>query len=310
MSQDPSGRVVIFEPSPLFTVTIESDSGRTPEVHFHLGGQGAWVGRTIRVLGGTAIVCGPIGGESGTVLRALAEDERTGVPLRTVACANANGGYVHDRRSGGRDEIVEIPAPALTRHEADDLYNVTLEEAARSSVLMLCGRRHEDVIPIGVYERLPHDAAELGCKIVADLDGETARACGEPIEVLKVAHNQLLPEGVEETEQAIRKAMLELRERGAQNIVVSRGADPILALIGDEWFEVDPPKVQELDHRGAGDSMTGTLAYCVAAGVPLVHALQLATAAGASSVTRHGHASGLPATVAELAKRVEVRRIG
>lgn len=309
MSQDRSGRVVIFEPSPLFTVTIESDSGRTPEVHFHIGGQGAWVGRTIRVLGGTAVMCGPVGGESGNVLRALAEDERTGVPLRTIACANANGGYVHDRRSGGRDEIVEIPVPALTRHEVDDLYNLTLEEAARSSVLVICGRRHQDVIPLGVYERLPHDAWELGCKVVADLAGDTARACGEPIHVLKVAHDQLLPEGAAVSDDAIRRAILDLRARGVENVVVSRGPDPILANIENEWYEVDPPTVQELEHRGAGDSMTGTLAYCVAAGIPLVRALQLATAAGASSVTRHGHASGLPATVAELAKRVEIRRI-
>jgi 1-phosphofructokinase len=303
----PSGRVVIFEPAPIFTVTIESDTGRQPEVHFHLGGQGAWIGRTVRVLGGTAVMCGPLGGESGAVLRALADDERTGVPLRSIECGNPNGGYVHDRRSGGRDVVAEIPAAALTRHEVDDLYNLTLEEMGRADVVVLTGRRHADVLPLGVYERLPGDAAALGCKVVADLDGESARACGQPLEVLKLAHTDLLPEGVEETPETVHHAVLEFRRGGVKNVVVSRGAEPILALLEDAWYEVEPPRVQALEPRGAGDSMTGALAHGVSMGMPIVEALRFAAAAGAASVTRHGYAAGLRATVEQLAERVVVR---
>lgn len=304
-----SGRVVIFESAPIFTVTIESDSGRPPEVHFHVGGQGAWIGRTIRVLGGTTVMCGPLGGESGSVLRALADDERTGVPLRSIECSNPNGGYVHDRRKGGRDVVVEIPAASLTRHEVDDLYNVTMEEIGRADVLVLTGRRHADVLPLDVYERLPGDAVGFGCKVVADLDGASARACGRPIEVLKLAHVDLLPDGVKECPEAIREAMLDFRRRGVNNLVVSRGPEPILALLGDEWYEIEPPRVQELEPRGAGDSMTGALAHCIATGLPVVEAVRFAAAAGAASVTRHGHATGLRATVEKLAERVQMRRI-
>jgi 1-phosphofructokinase len=290
-------------------VTIESEDRRPPEVHFHLGGQGAWIGRTIRVLGGEVVLCGPVGGESGAVLRALADDERTGVPLRWVRCDHPNGGYVHDRRSGGRDVIVEVQAPALTRHEVDDLYNLTLEEAGNADVLVLTGRRHDGVIPIGVYERLPRDAAALGCKVVADLDGRTAQGLGEPVEVLKLAHTTLLGGGVEDTPEAMREAMVTLRRRGVKNIVVSRGSEPLLALLGDAWLEIEPPKVQTLEPRGAGDSMTGALAYCLATGRTPEDAVRYATAAGATSVTRHGYATGLRTTVEHLAGRVRVRRL-
>jgi 1-phosphofructokinase len=92
-----------------------------------------------------------------------------------------------------------------------------------------------------------------------------------------------------------------------KNVVVSRGPEPILALLEDAWYEVEPPHVNALEPRGAGDSMTGALAHCVSMGMPIVEALRFAAAAGAASVTRHGHAAGLRATVEQLAERVVVR---
>ena len=40
----PAGRIAVFTPSPLLTVTIELGTDR-PEVHLHAGGQGFWVAR-------------------------------------------------------------------------------------------------------------------------------------------------------------------------------------------------------------------------------------------------------------------------
>jgi 1-phosphofructokinase len=216
---------------------------------------------------------------------------------------------VHDRRSGGRDVVVEVTAPTLTRHEVDDLYNLTLEEASRADVLVLTGRRHESVIPLGVYQRLPRDAAALGCRVVADLDSRTAQICGEPIEVLKLGQRAALEAAAEHTPEAVRDVMLAIRRRGVKNIIVSRDSDPLLALLDDVWLEVEPPRVQALEPRGAGDSMTGALAYCLATGRDAEDALRYATAAGATSVTRHGYATGLRATVEQLAERVRVRRV-
>src|SRR6202008_4562240 len=114
-----------------------------------------------------------------------------------------------------------------------------------------------------------------------------------PIEFLKVAHTTLLEDGVEGSPVGIREAILRLRRRGMKNVVVSRAPEPIGALLGDAWGEVDPPKVQAVEPRGAGDSMTGALAYCVGIGLDPTQALRFAAAAGATSVTRHGHATGL-----------------
>ena len=39
-----------------------------------------------------------------------------------------NGVYVHDRRSGKRLRVAQVPAPALKRHELDELYGVAITD--------------------------------------------------------------------------------------------------------------------------------------------------------------------------------------
>ena len=99
------GRITVFGPSPLLTVTIEPGTDR-PDVHLHPGGQGFWVARMVANLGVSVSLCCALGGEPGRVLRALIEPER--LTLRTVDAGTPNGVYVHDRRSGER--YVDVPA--------------------------------------------------------------------------------------------------------------------------------------------------------------------------------------------------------
>lgn len=59
-------------------------------MHFHAGGQGFWVARMIARLGVPVALCGPLGGESGTVLGSLVRAE--GVELLAVHVARAPTG--------------------------------------------------------------------------------------------------------------------------------------------------------------------------------------------------------------------------
>ena len=61
----PDAQVAILTPSPLYTVTIEGDAGRDPEVHFHTGGQGFWIARMVTRLEARATLCALFGGEPG-----------------------------------------------------------------------------------------------------------------------------------------------------------------------------------------------------------------------------------------------------
>ena len=98
-------RVAVLAPSPLLTITVEA-AATGDEVHVHAGGQGFWIARMIAALGPEVRLAGAFGGEAGSVLASLIEQE--GITLGAVPVAGSNGAYVHDRRSGERTTIAAM----------------------------------------------------------------------------------------------------------------------------------------------------------------------------------------------------------
>ena len=298
-------RMTIFDPFPVLTVTIEDADGRD-EVHLHAGGQGLWIGRMAVALGARVRLVCATGGESGVVLTHLIRGE--GIQTTGVTTAADSAVYVHDRRSGGREELAEVEPSALSRHELDGLYEQALVEALDSDVFVLAGPRVELTIPPDTYRRLAADVATVQPNLVADLSGAalTEALAAGVVRVLKVSDEELERAGLAEGKERpqLQEAMAGIHERGAVDVVVTRGPRPTLALIDGSAVEVTGPRFTSHDHRGGGDAITATLAVGLARGEPLGDALRLATAAGALNVTRRGLASVEPEHAARLAERV------
>jgi 1-phosphofructokinase len=300
--------VCVFSPSPLFTITIEAGPDDEPEVHFHAGGQGFWIARMVNRLGARALLCAPLGGESGVVLRTLIEQE--GIALKAIPVRGWNGGYVHDRRAGERQTLAEMPCARLSRHELDDLYDTVLVAGLDAGVAVLTGPAEPRVLPAETYQRLARDLAGNGASVVADLSGEVLRAVSGGIEFLKVSHIDFIDAryAQDESHQSLAKAARHLKEAsGAANVIVSRAEQPALALVEGRLLEVIAPNFQALDHRGAGDSMTAGLAVGCAKGLDPEATLRLAAAAGALNVTRHGLGTGRWDSIEVVAERIDVR---
>ncbi len=94
---------------------------------------------------------------------------------------------------------------------------------------------------------------------------------------------------------------------GARTVVVSRAGDPTFVLTDGELLELEAPRMQRVDHRGAGDSMTAGIAAALAHGRQTTEALRLGAAAGASNVTRRGLATGRREVIEQLAEHIVVR---
>lgn len=301
-------RATVFAPSPLLTVTIEPSPDGSAEIHLHAGGQAVWIARMLATLGAQVWLCGPFGGEGGPILADLVE--REGINLRVVPSDTENGSYVHDRRSGKRVELACVPPPALSRHELDDLYGVTLVEALESDVVVLGGPDGAGVLAPDTYRRLAADLASKGIAVVIDLAGDyLIEAVAGGVTVAKASHEDLVEGGhAASAERADLEAALEkFASSGAANVVVSRADEPALAYVGGELFEVEMPTFDQLDHRGAGDSMTAGIAVGLARGSDIAAALRLGAAAGALNATRRGLATGEAELIERLAGRVEVR---
>jgi 1-phosphofructokinase len=284
-------RVTVFAPAPLLTVAIEATAQGDDDVHLHAGGQGLWVARMARSLGADADVCLPLGGEAGAVLRALARAER--LVLHEAETAGHPGTYVDDRRTGQRQRLAVTPPSHLGRHELDDLYGLTLAAAVRSGVVVLTGSEWPDTVPDDVFRRLAVDLGELDCEVVADLSGAqlAAAIAGRP-RLVKVSDDEAVSAGwaADAGPAALWAAIARMRDAGARDVVVSRAEGSTLAVLDGRSLEGRLPRLQVVDHRGSGDSMTAALAVGLARGVGRHELLATGLAAGALNATGHGMA--------------------
>lgn len=316
MAVSRSPRVCVIAPTPILTLTIESGAqDQDTELHVHPGGQGLWVARMAYSLGADVVLCGPFGGETGTVLAHLAEKEN--LRVRSVGTAGSNGAYLHDRRGGERNELAFMPPSRLDRHEIDDLYGTALVEALDADVCVITGAFPARVLPGSFFGRLIGDLRAAGITTVADLSGDAAReAVKAGVDVLKMSHTELV-----EAELAADDSVAELREgalrlihppgeaRGVGAVMVSRAADPALLVTAAHVREVIAPSVTTVDHRGAGDSMTAGIAVAVGRGLGIAEAARLGAAAGALNVTRRGLGTGHREQIERFAEQIDVREV-
>jgi 1-phosphofructokinase len=297
-------RVMVFGPAPQLTVTVEEPADHV-EIHVHPGGQGVWQARMLVNLGVGVVFCTALGGELGRVLRPLLEAE--GVDLHVVERETSSGGYVHDRRDGQRHEIADVPGQPLTRHEMDELYALALAAGLRTPVSLLSGPPDPAIVSADLYRRLATDLGMHGSRVVADLSGDYLNAVlpGRPAFV-KVSHEELIADGraADDTDSALLAALETLCADGAASALVSRADAGALALLDGTPFRVDTPRMEAVDPRGAGDSMTAGVAAVLARGGDLQTAVRTGAASGALNVTRHGLGTGRAEAVATLTDKV------
>ena len=309
----PQHTVSIFAPILSLTVTIEKNGEEKPdEIHFHPGGQGFWVARMLRHLGERPLLCGPVGGETGKVIRGLLS--QWGIDMSPVEMDSPSPATVQDRRSGDREMLAETPMPSLDRHALDDVYSRFLDHALTSRLAVVTGQT-EEIVPLEAYRRLGHDLESTDVQVVGDLHGPELEAFleGGSIDTLKISEENLREDGVlgpaPTGDRELIEAIGHLSSRGARNVVLSRAGDPALALIGENLYRATPPELEAADFRGAGDSMTAGLAASLRAGLDAVSTLKLSCGAGAANVTRHGLGSTTESLFERLAEQVDVVEI-
>jgi 1-phosphofructokinase len=234
LQQRVAGRVAVLAPSPLLTVTIEPGTDRL-EVHLHAGGQGFWVARLAATLGVEVVSCCALSGEPGRILsgepgrilRGLIESDR--LTLRAANAGTPNGVYVHDRRSGGRVEIVSVDSRQLDRRAADELYGIALSVGIDADVTLVTRCRPDDVIDPDLCRRLCGHPRANGKVVIADLTGPPLRATVEGgVEWLRLSEEELVCDhhAASDAPADIVAGARRLHAATARHVLVSRGSAP------------------------------------------------------------------------------------
>lgn len=302
-----NGKVAVFGPNPLLSITIEAGAGEGDEIHIHPAGQGVWVARMAGELGVEPVLCGFIGGETGAVLRPLL-DELPG-ELRMVETAGPSGCYVNDRRGGERVPVALAGGTAPSRHETDDLFSATCAAALDCGVLAVCNPYPGEELPLALYGSLVADVRENGAKVLVDLSSPRLESALEGSPDLVKLNDWELAEfvsGPVGTDAELRSAAERLRERGAGTVVVTRAEQPAFVLREEGAWWLVPPRFDRGSREGCGDSMMGAIAAGIAGGRDWREALVVGAAAGAANFLRHGLGTGARNVVEDLAGHVEL----
>lgn len=304
---DTRASVTVVAPSPVLTVTLEDGD----EIHVHAGGQGFWVARMLARLGVRVTLCCALGEETGDVLRALISREQ--VDVCAVTAGPVNGAYVHDRRGGAKRAVVaSMTARPLRRHEIDDLLGAALAQGLGAAVTVLTGTDPASLVPADFYHRLAEDLRANGRMTVADLTGAALDAImNTEVTVLKTSDAELVAEGRADGGPAELAAwMRQVSARSGSSVVVTRGAEPTLALLHGTLMTARFPVTRAGDSRGAGDSLTAGIAAALASGGDVKDALRLGTAAGTLNAARQGLGTGRRADIAAVLAQVEIESLG
>lgn len=136
--------------------------------------------------------------------------------------------------------------------------------------------------PAPARDQLPTEAYQLS-DIFCPNESETELLTGQPVA----------------TQEQAEAAARMLLARGAGRVIITLGERGSLLVTAEGAQHVPAPQVKAIDTTGAGDAFVGSLAYFLAAGAPLVDAMQRANQIAALSVQRTGTQSSFP-SAAEL----------
>lgn len=267
--------IVTITPNLALDVTYElpelrpGRSHRASAVHFRAGGKGVNVARVLRSLGHDVMVLGLAGGPTGAAVR---DDlDAAGLPHDLVPCAGETRRTV-TVVSGGEATVISEPGPAV----APDEWAALERRVPDADVVVISGS-----LPPGVGDdAIARLAAAREVPVIVDTSGEALRLAAPYTWAVKPNAEELA--AVTGTDDPVTGA----RMLGARTVVVSLGADGLLAVAGDDLYRVPPPRVVDGNPTGAGDAVVAALAAGAGpgAGMPWPDLLAEAAALSAAAV--------------------------
>ncbi len=254
--------ILAVTPNPALDVTYEISrvrwreaSNRVEAVARRAGGKGINVARVLHQLGEEVAVLGLLGGLPGDAVRA--DMAAAGLRDETISIAGETRLTVFVVESTGAVTGLSEPGPGITPAEWDALEERCGQLLREASVMTLSGSLPPGAPPEG-FRRLVELGRDAGVRAILDTRdlGLVHGVEGAPA-VVKVNEEEL--EGYAPG-RPLREAAARMRERGADAVVVSRGAGGLVALTGDGAYEARPPERLTGNPTGAGDAATAMLA--------------------------------------------------
>ena len=186
-----------------------------------------------------------------------------------------------DKTTHSTTELVENPNP-IPPEELENFLNAFAEESSDATVVVLSGSLPLET-PSDFYRRL---LERTTAKAVLDIRGPE-------LDAALALHPFVVKPNREELARTVRKdlaneddliaAMNELRNRGAEWVVVSGGPAPLLALGPEGLIRIQPPRIGVCNPIGCGDCLAAGIAAGIDSGMSIPQALEIGVRAAAEN---------------------------
>lgn len=238
---------------------VPGKSHRVKEVREQAGGKGINVARVLQQLDVPVMILAPVGGATGARIRS--ELTLASLPARLVEIAEPT------RRTLAVVDpddatVFNEPGPMLGPVEWKSLleeYQSLLNDA---TLVVLSGSLPPGIPPEG-YRILAELAGARGRPSIVDAEGAPLRLALDAKPYLvkpNLAELETIVGGRLSSTSEILAAGLEVRRLGARNVVISCGADGLVAVTEEGNWRAVSPEVVRGNPTGAGDALVAALA--------------------------------------------------
>jgi 1-phosphofructokinase family hexose kinase len=314
--------IAVVGPNPAMDRTEEIEHFRPHEVNRaavsspRAGGKSFIVARALRRLGDDVTLYGFLGGATGSYLR----DECTRLGIRdrhTPIEDDTRINTILVDESTHLSTVINEPGPHVTKAEVEGLVASLASGIGRGDLLVLTGslpRGADDTL----YAELVALAAQRGALSIVDAEGDTlARAAAALPWAVKCNLEEFraiapgAPSHVvsDEDRRQLIDCMQSVARWGIQLVIVTLGADGLVAVTRRHAYEVAAAAVDTKNATGSGDTFLAGFVSACAAGSSLPRALQHGAAAASANAALLVPDIGPQPQLDQLLRRTRVRRL-
>jgi 1-phosphofructokinase family hexose kinase len=248
---------------------------RSPAIHRSVAGKGPNVARVLRQLGGRPLLLGFVGGDTGRFITENLRRER--VPEKLVRSQQPTRicTTLMDHATGLITELVE-EAPLPTASAWRQFFATFRRCLPHARYVVIAGALMPGATP-EVYRKM----AKCGAPVIIDSQRDPLLGVLEfrPFIAKLNAHELQNTLGNVEIIAGAR----DLIRRGAQNVIVTHGAEGVwLVNVAGVWH-YRPPKIRPVNPIGSGDAVTAGICRAMERGAELPEAVRYGVACGAAN---------------------------
>jgi len=266
------------------------DSNKIIREQKFAGGKGIDVSKVINELGGESTALGFMGGFDGLELEGLLINNGVICDFTKISNEIRTNIIIQDINTKSQTSL-NSKGPEIKPHELAEFFDkICLVDDA--DFVVISGSIPPKVTS-NIYNQIINQMRKKGVKVSFDADGEAfkhgLKAKPYMIKPNKHEFSRLIGEEISELDDVVFHAR-NVVNSGISLVIVSLGADGIVAATKTSALHLKPPKVEVVNKIGAGDSLVAGIVNGLTNGKSLEDALILGVATGTATTMVEGTA--------------------